>query len=546
MLHTRVDRGLPFAITSWTHGTDPGRQRVYNSWQRLYVSDGVDLPCQGQWMGLHGLAGKGRSGVMWWMRIGLLLMAWPAIGALDLSRDVVAYSPAAEERSINLLKQIAARGLIVPLNSVKSEDFARQAKHSGIEVIGAFGADIRVADALVKARKFGLGGVAFEQPKDALEVREAATSNPDLLFLAYLKGEQWNWDVAPAVAVVKEGLWPGIHPVDTGSAGATEKPWVDANAYLYSYLRGMYPNRPALAGYRADKDAGLPPERSVRPSTVELAMAEAWSAGGNYILSLPPMYMEALLKGDSRASASWTQLGRTLEMLRAFREMYLVGAHSSIAIVAHDWEQAYELLNMSYRYNLFPRVIPENAIPLLTGQGLSVVAATGVKPSENGKASLEAFLRAGGALVLAPEDPQLPRWWRGFTAEKPAGGKDQAWSKVGAGRVLTYLDPVLDPAEFALDLIDALGEKPRDLRIWNASAVLGMVHKREGGKALLTLLNYGGMGRDILMVRIAGLYKSAVMRRAGGAAVPIEIKQRKTMTEFTLQGLESVALIEFE
>lgn len=497
-------------------------------------------------MGLHGLAGKGRSGVMWWMRIGLVLMAWPAIGALDLSRDVLAYWPAADERSINLLKQIGARGLIVPLNSVKSEDFARLAKRSGIEVIGAFGADIRVADALVKARQFGLGGVAFEQPNEALEVREAAKSNPDLLFLAYLKGEQWNWDVAPAVAVVKEGLWPGIHPVDTGSAGATEKPWVDANGYLYSYLRGMFRKRAAIAGFKADKDAGLPPERSVRPSTVELAMAEAWATGGNWILSLPPIYQESLLKGDGRALANWKQLGQTLEMLKARQAVYAGGVKSSVAIVAHDWEQAYELLNMSYRYNLFPRVIPEKAIPPLDVQDLKVVAAVGATPDSTGKAHLVSFARAGGALVLAPEDPQVARWWKGFAPEKPAGGKDQAWSKVGAGRVLTYLDPVLDPAEFALDLIDALGKKPRDLRIWNASAVLGMVHRREGGKALLTLINYGGMGRDILMVRIAGLYKSAVMRRAGGAAVPIEIRQRKTMTEFTLQGLEGVALIEFE
>jgi len=481
-------------------------------------------------------------------RLGLaaVLMLWPVLGAVDMARDVVAYWPSADERAVGLLAQVGVRGMIVPLDSVKGGAFAGLAKQSGIEVIGAFGADTGAAEAVKKAKAAGLRGVAFEQPKDAAEVRAAAKANPDLLVVAYLKGEQWNWDVAPAVAVVKEGLWPGIHPVDMGSAGATERPWVDANGYLYSYLRGMFPKRAAIAGYRPDTDAGLPAERSVRPSSVELAMAEAWAAGGNYILSLPPMYQESLLKGDARATASWTQLGRTLGMLKARRAIYAGGAQSSVAIVAHDWERSYELLNMSNRYNLFPRVIPETAIPPLGGQGFKVVGAAGVTPDAAGTSRLAGFVRAGGVLVLAPDDPKNPRWWKSFAAEKPAAGKDQAWTKVGAGRVLTYLDPVLDPAEFALDLIDALGTNPRDLRIWNASSVLGMVHHREGGKALLTLINYGGMGRDILMVRVAGLYKTAVMHGASGAAVPLEVRQRKTMTEITLQGLESVTLIEFE
>jgi hypothetical protein len=291
---------------------------------------------------------------------------------------------------------------------------------------------------------------------------------------------------------------------------------------------------------------------------VELAMAEAWAAGGNCILSLPPMYRESLLKGDGRALASWKQLGRTLAMLKARQAEYAGGVNSSVAIVARDWEQAYELLNMSYRYNLFPGVIAEKSIPPLDVQDLKVVAAAGVKPGEAGKGNLAAFAQRGGTLLLAPDDPAGGRWWKGIAAEKPAGGKDQEWVKAGAGHVLIYLDPVLDPAEFALDLIDALGNKPRDLRIWNAPSMLGMVHRLEGGKALLTLINYGGgrmdsraefditLIRDFFLVRVAGLYKSAVMHRAGQAPVPLELRQRKTMTEITLPAQGSVALIEFE
>ncbi len=468
------------------------------------------------------------------------------MGAVDLARDVVAYWPSADERAIALLKQIGARGLIVPLETVKTASFAKQGKLSGIAVIGAFGAEGAAGEKVKSARALGLSGVAIEQPKDAAGVRELAKANADLTVVAYLKADQWGWDVAPAVAVVREGQWPGIHPVDTGSAGATERPWVDANGYLYSYLRGMYPKRAAIAGYRPDKEAGLPPERSVRPATLELAIAEARAGGGNYILSLPPLYREGLLRGESRTVASWKQLGRTIEMLKARQTVYDSGLTSRVGIVAHDWEQAYELLNMSYRNNLFPTVIPETGIASLAGSGLSVVAAAGVTPSAAGKTNLMSFARAGGTLLLAPADAAGERWWKGMVAEKPAGGKDQEWVKLGAGRALLYLDPVLDPAEFALDLIDTLGNQPRDLRIWNASAVLGMVHRKEGGKALLTLINYGGTHRDIIMVRAAGLYKSAVIHRVGGATAPLEVRQRRTMTEMTLQVLDGVALIELE
>jgi hypothetical protein len=463
----------------------------------------------------------------------------------DLARDVVARWPGADPRVIPLLAQIKARALLVPLDSIKTPDFAAACRADGITVIGVV-TGVPSSEEVRLVMRFGLGGIAIENPSDARSVSEFARSNSGLAVLVFLKAEQLGWDVSPATAVFSGGNWPGIHPVDVGSAGASEKPWVDANAYLYAYLRGMYPNRAALAGYRADADAGVPPERSVPYSTVELAAAEARAAGGNWIISLPDLYREGLLKSDARATAAWNRLALTLELLATQQKAFDGPTAATTAIIGHDWDQAYELLNMSYRNNLFPKVIPEDRIGDLAGSGLRVVAAASVSPKREGQGHLLGFAKAGGTLVLAPIETAGERWWSPPAPAKPPAEMDQHWAKLGAGRVLVYLDPVIDPGEFALDLIDALGNEPRDLRIWNASAVLGMVHHIDQKRSLLTLINYGGTHRDIVMVRVAGSFGKARLHRSGSPPSAVEVKDRGGMSELTFQVLEGVALIELE
>lgn len=475
----------------------------------------------------------------------LALVAVPVWTAVP-EPEVLIWWPHADARVIPLFKEISAKTLFAPLEGIRSGQFAEQCRASGIDVIGTVSGGEDLDRAIGRARELDLRGIAIEELKDAGQAARLARSNPGLRVFAFLKASQMGWDVSPAEAVVQEGHWPGIHPVDVGAAGATEKPWVDANAYLYAYLRGMYPSRPAIAGYRPGKDSGLPPERSVPYSSVELAVAEARAAGGNWIISLPDLYREGLLKGDARATASWKRLGQTLEMLSGRWQAFDGPTLSTVAIIGHDWEQAYELLNMSYRNNLFPKVIPENLIGRLQGSGLRVVAAAGITPTREGQGQLLGFVRAGGTLVLAPVETAGERWWSPTAAAKPPAERDQHWQKLGAGRVLVYLDPVIDPSEFALDLIDALGKKPRDLRIWNAPAVLGLVHHTDQKRSLLTLLNYGGTHRDIVMVRVAGSYVKAVLYRPGSEPAAVELRQRNGASDLTFQVVEGVALIELE
>ena len=68
------------------------------------------------------------------------------------------------------------------------------------------------------------------------------------------------------------------------TASASREPWVDANGYQAGYLRALYPDRPPVLAYLPDKLG----DRVVPYDSLELALIEAWVAGGNYIMAMEP------------------------------------------------------------------------------------------------------------------------------------------------------------------------------------------------------------------------------------------------------------------
>ena len=93
---------------------------------------------------------------------------------------------------------------------------------------------------------------------------------------------------------------------------------MDANGYQVGYLRALYPDRPPVLAYLPDKLG----DRDVPYDSLELALIEAWVAGGNYIMAMEPHYREALLRKDAKAVAAWKQLGRTAQWLTENIELF--------------------------------------------------------------------------------------------------------------------------------------------------------------------------------------------------------------------------------
>ena len=92
---------------------------------------------------------------------------------------------------------------------------------------------------------------------------------------------------------------------------------MDQNCYLVGYLRALYPGQPAVLGYLPDARCRRGAGRVIRYESHELALVEAWVAGGNYVLAPDARYREGLLKGAQDALTAWRRLGKTAAWLRA-------------------------------------------------------------------------------------------------------------------------------------------------------------------------------------------------------------------------------------
>jgi hypothetical protein len=120
----------------------------------------------------------------------------------------------------------------------------------------------------------------------------------------------------------------------------------------------------------------------------------------------------------------------------------------------------------------------------------------------------------------------------------------------GKGRIVAYREPVSDPGEFALDLIDYATQKRRPARVFNSQGglVLATSAPNAGpvtGMAALHVINYSQPTEQQILVLIQGNFKDATMLRPEAESVPLKISPRGTASEVALPGLGRVATVVF-
>jgi hypothetical protein len=352
-----------------------------------------------------------------------------------------------------------------------------------------------------------------------------------------VKPDELDRDFSPFVPALDYGQWPGIRsgPNVPGRgievATASREPWVDANSYLVAYLRDLYPQRPAILGYR--------PESASAPyEGLEIALAEAVTAGGSYLLALPDDYRAALGRKEAKAVAAWESLQRTARFLGEHSAWFRQPNRSRLAFAAGSLDQSGELLRLLYRRNLCPVVLRAAALPPLDpGRFRGLVFTNLPPPTGEARGRIVAFARAGGTVIT--------NGWVPPGGAKSRSDEDRDWYSLGQGRMVVYRDAIADPSEFALDVIDILGVRTRDLRLWNASAVIGLP-AGAGPRAYLHLVNYGEPV-EAFPARVDGLFRTATLWEPGaasGRALPVA--KRGPTTEITVQKLARLATILLE
>lgn len=350
------------------------------------------------------------------------------------------------------------------------------------------------------------------------------------------------------IGLIKTGLWPGTRNPQATVASATRSLWMDQNCYLVGYLRALYPGQPAVLAYLPDADAGVEAGRVIRYESHELALVEAWVAGGNYVLAPGARYREGLLKGAPDALTAWRRLGKTAAWLRTNVALFRQPALPIITVLVDRSDMSLEIANLCYRFNVSPALVEASNLPAADPRRL-VIAAAGIAAPQGEVRSRILAHAAAGATVVADE-PGEKAWWRAPGMKLLNRYPDREDYSYGKGRIVAYREPVSDPGEFALDLIDYATQKRRPARVFNSQGglVLATAAPKIGpvtGTAALHVINYSQPTEQQILLLIQGNFSSATVLRPEAESVPLKISPRGTASEVALPGLGRVATVVF-
>ncbi len=374
--------------------------------------------------------------------------------------------------------------------------------------------------------------------------------------LAFASLEEIGHAGSDAPVVLDHGLWPGagqppsVAGGDHAVAGASAQPWIDANMHWFSWLRALYPGRPAVLGYLPNRKAGLPEDRLVPYETLELALIEARMSGGNYVLALETRYRDALLKGESKARNAWRGLGRTARWLRENAQYLRQPALPVITGLADPGEETAEIANLLFRQNASPALAALSSPPRPDPRRIRALVAVNL---HNGTPAsgprILAHANSGSTVVL--DDGDTAGWWRSSAGGRLREEHDREFYELGQGRLVVYKERILDPSEFALDVIDLVTHPRRAVRLWGTSTVIGVLKippadHADGKTATLTLVNYGlRVQRDIL-ARVQGKFHSASLLRPEAGPLELETAIRGgSTTEILLPEIQKTAIVLF-
>jgi hypothetical protein len=299
-----------------------------------------------------------------------------------------------------------------------------------------------------------------------------------------------------------------------------------------------------MLGYLPDQNAGVDAKQVLPFDALELALVDAWAGGGNYVLAPDSAYRDALLAGKAPALEAWKQMGRTARWLKENRTLFRQGFAGTITVVVDSGDSAAEIAKLMYRQSASADLVSTERVPPPDPNRRKVVVAASIRPPapEIGKLLL-AHARAGATLVTDEPGPQA--WWRTAVSRPMQHFEDRDFYSVGAGRIVAYREQIVDPGEFALDVIDLAGDY-RPVRVWECPAAIATVSQAgPGARPVLRLINYGSHARGEILARIHGGFHSATLLRPDGAPVTLRTYRRGNGTEVTVPELKKLAVVVF-
>lgn len=340
-------------------------------------------------------------------------------------------------------------------------------------------------------------------------------------------------------ALATDGLWPGIRrPASAGRdievASASREPWIDSNLYLAPFQRALALGEMPLLAYRADAKAGIQSDVQTPFHTLSLALIEARINGGNIILDLPSSFRQALDLQAPAAVEAWNEFGTIAKWLR--QTLFIQPPYPTITVLVEPTLRSREIANLLFRRGASPRLVSASALPNPDPQILVFVAAG----LNNVPAQVFRHAEIAGSTVVL--DSPAPA-----QAKLRKQEADRAFYSLGKGTVVTYNKRIVDPSEFALDVIDLVTHKRRPCRIWNAPSAVGTATVAANSQqAILRVVNYGAPLPDAeIQAHVQGQFSKAELLSPGGQPQQLTTARRGTSTEVFLTKLDRLAVIVF-
>jgi hypothetical protein len=160
------------------------------------------------------------------------------------------------------------------------------------------------------------------------------------------------------------------------------------------------------------------------------------------------------------------------------------------------------------------------------------------------KARILAHAAAGASVIVAA--PPENAWWKDPRMKPLQNQEDRDFFTLGKGQVVAYKDNILDPSEFALDIIDIVTHRRRAVRIWNANTVIATARSaslRAGTQVVL--VNYGGAFDRDTQVRVQGVYTKARVLRPDKPEMELKAAKRGMSTEVMIPEMDKVGVVLF-
>ena len=305
----------------------------------------------------------------------------------------------------------------------------------------------------------------------------------------------------PEVTVV-EGEWPGIRLSSergAADAGPTGAPWIDANYWRVQLAQTLHPGKPVWV-------AASPPDKSrlAAPDAYVLALADAASAGGRWIIELSDTHAREIAAGQP---ALWQRIEQALAFFDQHAEWKNFKPEAAFGVLSDFSESneflAGEILNLASRQHQPVRLLVKRDFGEASLKGLkAVVYADAEPPSPQLRKSLTAFAASGGAVIAGPA-------WGPVKAQEPH--PHYHVERVGKGRLASAAKDFDDPYLIASDAQILMSHRHDPVRFWNAGS-LGSYYtaSTDGRRAVLHLFNFSARRReDPVSVWFARPYRSA-------------------------------------